>query len=407
MRPGEAKLCFEQENKHNMNDSTLLVTSAVFALIAVILAVRLVVARRRGPVAERGRRSPSSIKALDPSGAEWAIIQRMAEGLVILDDLMRPVSANASARQLLGFPEGPLPPRLPSDEVRTVARRALDFDGGLEEVVSVWWPTRKALRVRAEALEAHGGVVVVIQDVTEQLKTQRIRTEFVAHASHELKSPVASIQTLAEALRQAVADDPEAADRFAQRMVFESARLGRLIGDLLDLSRLEDPQAVPDEVVDVSMAARRVMNDVTQEADSKRIELNAEVEGGVFVRGDRSQVAVLVRNLVENAVRYTSDGGRVSVDVYHDTGAAVVRVSDNGIGIPLEAQARIFERFYRVDRARSRDRGGTGLGLAIVKHVAELHGGDVQVDSELGRGSIFTARIPAISPSSQQIRTAG
>jgi signal transduction histidine kinase len=247
----------------------------------------------------------------------------------------------------------------------------------------------------------------MIQDVTEQLKTQRIRTEFVAHASHELKSPVASMQTLAEALCQAVRDDPLAADRFAERMVFESARLGRLIGDLLDLSRLEDPQAVAEEIVDVSVGASRVVEDAAAEIRLKNIELSVEIEDGVLVRGDESQITVLVRNLVENAVRYTTDGGRVSVGVYHDGDAAVVRVSDNGIGIPLEAQARIFERFYRVDRARSRDRGGTGLGLAIVKHVAELHGGGVQLDSELGRGSIFTARIPALSPPSQRIRSAG
>jgi signal transduction histidine kinase len=331
----------------------------------------------------------------------------MAEGLVVLNDLLQPVSANTAARDLLGFPEGSLPPRLPSDEVRSVARRALDLENGIEEVVSIWFPSRRTLRVRAEALEGKGGVVVMIQDVTEQLKTQRIRTEFVAHASHELKSPVASMQTLAEALCQAVRDDPLAADRFAERMVFESARLGRLIGDLLDLSRLEDPQAVAEEIVDVSVGASRVVEDAAAEIRLKNIELSVEIEDGVLVRGDESQITVLVRNLVENAVRYTTDGGRVSVGVYHDGDAAVVRVSDNGIGIPLEAQARIFERFYRVDRARSRDRGGTGLGLAIVKHVAELHGGGVQLDSELGRGSIFTARIPALSPPSQRIRSAG
>ncbi len=330
----------------------------------------------------------------------------MAEGLVVLSDLLRPVAANRAGRELLGFPEGSLPPRLPSDEVRTVARLALDRSEAVEEVVSIWFPARKTLRVRAEPLDARGGVVVVIEDVTEELETQRIRREFVAHASHELKSPVASMQTLAEALRHAVREDPPAAQRFADRIEFESARLGRLIGDLLDLSRLEDPDAVPREVVDVSAGAKRVMEDAEPEAVSKEITVQVEISDGVFVKGDESQMAVLVRNLVENAVRYTPEGGRVSVDVYQDGAFAVVRVSDNGIGIPLEAQARVFERFYRVDRARSRDRGGTGLGLAIVKHVAELHGGTVQLESELGRGSIFTARVPAVPPP-QRIASAG
>jgi signal transduction histidine kinase len=388
-----------------MNDLAWLAISVVLAGICVVLALRVATERSRQ---SRDRPSRPGRKAnLDPGGAEWAIIQRMAEGLVVLNDLLQPVSANTAARDLLGFPEGSLPPRLPSDEVRSVARRALDLENGIEEVVSIWFPSRRTLRVRAEALEGKGGVVVMIQDVTEQLNTQRIRTEFVAHASHELKSPVASMQTLAEALCQAVRDDPLAADRFAERMVFESARLGRLIGDLLDLSRLEDPQAVAEEIVDLSAGASRVVEDAAAEIQLKNIELSVEIEEGVLVRGDESQITVLVRNLVENAVRYTTDGGRVSVGVYHDGDAAVVRVSDNGIGIPLEAQTRIFERFYRVDRARSRDRGGTGLGLAIVKHVAELHGGDVQLDSELGRGSIFTARIPALSPPSERIRSAG
>ncbi len=390
-----------------MNDFTWLLTGVVLAG-GIALALRVLSARRHPSTAPRRSSAVTDQDdALAPSGLEWAIIERMAEGLVVLDDQLRPVAANRAGRELLGFPEGSPPPRLPSDEVRTVARLALDRSRAVEEVVSIWFPARRSLRVRAEPLDARGGVVVVIEDVTEELETQRIRREFVAHASHELKSPVASMQTLAEALRHAVREDPQAAQRFADRIEFESQRLGRLIGDLLDLSRLEDPDAVPREVVDVSAGAKRVMEDAEAEAGSKEITFQVEISDGVFVKGDESQMAVLVRNLVENAVRYTPEGGRVSVDVYQDGASAVVRVSDNGIGIPLEAQARVFERFYRVDRARSRDRGGTGLGLAIVKHVAELHGGDVQLESELGRGSIFTARVPAVPPPPQRIASAG
>ncbi|MPZ91010.1 MAG: two-component sensor histidine kinase [Actinobacteria bacterium] len=397
-----------RRNEHNMNDFTWLLTGAGLAGGLVVLALGVVSARRRRSTSPgQSSRAANRDDALAPSGREWAIIERMAEGLVVLSDLLRPVAANRAGRELLGFPEGSLPPRLPSDEVRTVARRALDRSGAVEEVVSIWFPARKTLRVRAEPLDSRGGVVVVIEDVTEELETQRIRREFVAHASHELKSPVASMQTLAEALRHAVREDPSAAQRFADRIEFESARLGRLIGDLLDLSRLEDPDAVPREVVDLSAGAKRVMEDAEHEAVSKEITLDVEISDGVFVKGDEAQMAVLVRNLVENAVRYTPEGGRVSVDVYQEDESAVVRVSDNGIGIPMEAQGRVFERFYRVDRARSRDRGGTGLGLAIVKHVAELHGGIVELESELGRGSIFTARVPAVRPPPQRIASAG
>ena len=390
-----------------MNDFLWLVTGVVVAGALMALA-RLTVALRK----RRTGSGPSSRAAvrggvLAPSGLEWAILERMSEGLVVLSEMLRPVAANQAARRLLGFPEGSLPPRLPSDEVRTVARLAQDRSETAEEIVSIWFPERLTLRVRAEPLDKHAGVIVVIEDVTEELKTQRMRREFVAHASHELKSPVASMQTLAEVLRHAIREDPVAAQRFADRIEFESARLGRLVGDLLDLSRLEDPERVAQELIDLSAGARRVMEDAESEAVSKEISLQAEISDGVFVKGDESQMAVLVRNLVENAMRYTPEGGRVSVVVHQEGGSAIVRVSDNGIGIPLEAQARVFERFYRVDRARSRDRGGTGLGLAIVKHVAELHGGTVQLDSELGRGSIFTALVPAVPPPPQRIASTG
>jgi len=390
-----------------MNDFLWLVTGAVVAGALMGLALLTVAVRKRRASSGHSNRTAERGDVLAPSGLEWAILERMSEGLVVLSEMLRPVAANQAARKLLGFPEGPLPPRLPSDEVRTVARLAQDQSGTAEEIVSIWFPARLTLRVRAEPLDSHSGVIVVIEDVTEELKTQRMRREFVAHASHELKSPVASMQTLAEALRHAVREDLPAAQRFADRIEFESARLGRLVGDLLDLSRLEDPETVSRETVDLSAGARRAMEDAEAEMMAKEITLNTEISDGVFVKGDESQMAVLVRNLVENAVRYTPEGGRVSVDVYQEGDSAIVRVSDNGIGIPLEDQARVFERFYRVDRARSRDRGGTGLGLAIVKHVAELHGGIVELESELGRGSIFTARVPAVPPPPQRIASAG
>ena len=390
-----------------MNDLLWLLTGVVVAGALMALVTLTVAVRKRRAGSGSSLRAPEGEGVGAPPGLEWTILERMSEGLVVLSDLLRPVAANRAARELLGFPEGPLPPRLPSDEVRTVARLALDRSETVEEIVSIWFPARLTLRVRAEPLDSIGGVIVVIEDVTEELKTQRMRREFVAHASHELKSPVASMQTLAEALRHAVREDLPAAERFADRIESESARLGRLIGDLLDLSRLEDPETVPRETVDLSAGARRAMEDTHAEVVAKGITLHTEISDGVYVRGDESQMAVLVRNLVENAIRYTPEGGRVSVDVYQDGDSAIVRVSDNGIGIPLEAQARVFERFYRVDRARSRDRGGTGLGLAIVKHVAELHGGTVQLESELGRGSIFTASVPAVPPPPQRIASAG
>jgi len=246
---------------------------------------------------------------------------------------------------------------------------------------------------------------VIIDDITEGLRTQRIRTEFVAHASHELKSPVASLQALAEAVHQAVQDDPEAADRFSKQLIKESARLGRLIGDLLDLSRLEEPSNVPQERVDVSLVASREAETAMQWASAKNIELTMSIARRVIVCGDDEQLALMVRNLLDNAIRYTPEEGHVALDIRSEGDEAVVRVIDTGMGIPMAAQERVFERFYRVDKARSRDRGGTGLGLAIVKHVVELHGGTIELASELERGSQFTVRLPGAPAESLESAT--
>jgi signal transduction histidine kinase len=151
--------------------------------------------------------------------------------------------------------------------------------------------------------------------------------------------------------------------------------------------------------IDLANVTRKVLQEAEAAALAKRLTVTAEIASGVFVRGDDQQLCLLVRNLVDNAVRYTPDGGSVRVDVFREGNDVVLRVADDGIGIPLQAQGRVFERFYRVDKDRSRDRGGTGLGLSIVKHVAELHGGHVSLHSELGEGSIFTARFPSSSTS--------
>jgi two-component system sensor histidine kinase SenX3 len=314
---------------------------------------------------------------------------------VVLDNELRPVLANAAARRMLGFQQVAGLARLPSEEVLAAAHRAVSQGVEVDDVVGLWFPLRLSLHVRALPLQAGTGVLVLLQDVTEELLAQQVRREFVAHASHELKSPVASLQTLAEAVQQAAEDDPRSATRFAERLVTEANRLGRLISDLLDLSRLEEPTALPHNPTSLSEIVCREAEQIRTIAESKEIAFAERIQPGIWIRGDPQQLQLLVRNLLENAIRYTPDGGSVTLETSMLGPRAVLRVTDTGIGIPLEAQGRVFERFYRVDRARSRDRGGTGLGLAIVKHVAELHGGEVTVESELGTGSTFTAWLPA------------
>ena len=375
-----------------MNDLVWFTLCIVLLGAVAFLTLRLRRAGDPGPTNDGSSGRPGRLQP--PAEETVRILERMGEGVLLLDRDMSPVFSNSVARAMLGFQRTSPAERLPSGEVAAIARRAL-VEHELHDVLHLLFPRPIDLRVRATLLEEGMGVLVVLQDVTQEVLTQRVRREFVAHASHELKSPVAGLQTLAEAIGQAVRDDPAAVAHFSNRMVAEADRLGRLVGDLLDLSRLEDPTTLPSEPADLSSVGRRELDGVRDPAGSKGVVLEGRIEPGVQINGDDQQLGLLIRNLLENAIRYTPDEGKVLLEVFRKGDDAYVRVTDDGMGIPREAHARVFERFYRVDRARSRDMGGTGLGLAIVKHVAEMHGGSVSLSSDLGEGSIFTVRIPA------------
>lgn len=372
---------------------------ATICLMLLSLCIYLWVRSRGGsarspiPIAPSGDRGADSLERAKAQAEE--ILERADEGVLLLDADLVPVMANRAARDMLGFQEAKLPSRLPSEEVLDAARRAT-VGSDVEETLSVWFPLPMNLSVKALSLESGRGVLVLLRDVTQEVLAQRIRREFVSHASHELKSPVASLQALAEAVTQAVHNDPQTASRFSQRLAVEADRLGRLVSDLLDLSRLEDPTNIPSEPADLSGVARAEIKVQEEVARSKGITLGSSVAPGIRLRGDEQQLGLLIRNLLDNALRYTPTGGMVDLDVFREGDNVYVRVSDDGPGIPLEAQGRVFERFYRVDRARARDKGGTGLGLAIVKHVAEIHGGHVELRSDLGEGSVFTAQLPVM-----------
>lgn len=380
---------------------TLLLTilSAALALSVVVLLLRL-----RDATHVAG--APDATEAGEDGYGDQAradeILERMSDGVVVLDDSLKPVLVNRAARTTLGLHGATaLPARLPSDDLARVARRARDRGEEIEEVVGIWYPQRRHLRVAAAPLAEGGGVVVVLTDVTGELQAQRIRREFVANASHELKSPVASLHALAEAVHNALPGDVATARRFSMRAVEEAERLGRLIADLLDLSRLEDSvEGGVREAVDISAVVGAEIEAAVPDARAKKLHLVPAIETGVKVLGDGRHLSLIVRNLLDNAIRYTPEGGSVEVALDRKGSDVHLIVSDTGMGIPREAQERIFERFFRVDKARSRDRGGTGLGLAIVKHAVELHQGTIYLDSELGSGSRFTVSLPAVSPGS-------
>jgi signal transduction histidine kinase len=215
----------------------------------------------------------------------------------------------------------------------------------------------------------------------------------VENASHELKTPASTIQATAETLRQAAEDDPDAVPRFAVRLEREAVRLSRLVADLLDLSRIETG-SVRDELVSIAALAREECQRLDDMAKASGVTLELRTGTERAIRGSSRDLSLLLRNLVDNAIRASREGDAVVVEVDDGGDAIVIRVRDTGLGIPTRDLDRIFERFYRVDRARSRETGGTGLGLAIVKHVVENHGGRTQVTSELGRGSTFEVALP-------------
>jgi two-component system sensor histidine kinase SenX3 len=232
----------------------------------------------------------------------------------------------------------------------------------------------------------------------ELQRVNKIRRDFVANVSHELKTPATSLRLLAESLEGTIDEDPVQARLFAAQLKKETERLSHLITDLLDLARLESEERVENPtLVDVRGVLMAVLARMRRVARKKKITLQWKRFGRAAqytVRGDETQLTSMFTNLVDNAVKYTPPGGRVEVTGGFEGSEIVIRVSDTGIGIPEEKLPRIFERFYRVDKARSKETGGTGLGLSIVKHVAENHGGRVTVESTLGEGSTFTVYLP-------------
>jgi two-component system sensor histidine kinase SenX3 len=232
----------------------------------------------------------------------------------------------------------------------------------------------------------------------ELQRVNKIRRDFVANVSHELKTPATSLRLLAESLEATIDEDPVQAHLFAAQLKRETERFSQLINDLLDLARLESQERVENPVlVDVRSILMSVLADMRRVARKKNITLQWKRFGKAAqytVYGDETQLTSMFTNLVDNAVKYTPSGGRVEVTGGSEGSEIVIRVSDTGIGIPEGKLPRIFERFYRVDKARSKETGGTGLGLSIVKHVAENHGGRVTVESALGEGSTFAVYLP-------------
>ncbi len=318
-----------------------------------------------------------------------AALDSLSVGVVVASSSGDIIFRNTLARGLTGAVHSDV---LVDEAVDVHLRGALDGHTR-RQVLDLFGPPRKVVAVSATPLST-GGAIAMIEDITERSLVDAVRTDFVANISHELKTPVGALAVLAEAL--SAEDDLEVIHRLSGKMVDEALRVGRTIDDLLELSRIELGGEAVKDAVSVSMVIAEAVDRARPLSERRAIEVQSiEASDRMKVLGDRRQLVSALGNLVENAVKYSERGSKVEVSAHTDGTWVRFSVRDYGLGIPTRDMDRIFERFYRVDRARSRETGGTGLGLAIVRHVATNHGGEVSVSSVEGEGSTFVLKVPA------------
>jgi two-component system, OmpR family, sensor histidine kinase SenX3 len=334
-----------------------------------------------------------------PSGVA-AVLSVLSSSAVVLDIADQVLMASQAARTFGLVKDGQLMVGELLALVRQVRRDGETREGEIDLSGSSFGGRRTSFAVRVAPLGRDGLILLLAEDQTESRRVEEVRRDFVANISHELKTPVGALALLAETMEEA-ADDPEAVRRFAGRMRQEASRLTYLVQDLITLSRIQAAEPVPDPIpVDLSAVVTEALDRVRMKASARGIELVAACEERVLVLGDEDLLVTALRNLLDNALSYSPDRTRVVVSASRDgTRTAQISVADQGIGIPERDLERIFERFYRVDPARSRATGGTGLGLAIVKHVMAAHRGKVTVWSQEGVGSTFTLQMPVVSKS--------
>ena len=369
----------------------------VIALLSVAGAVVVFVAgwswaRATGPTP-----APSPVAPPEPGPTHFEFaLERQPTGVVIAAPSGTVRYRNPAAQALAGTHVGALIDGAIAQHL-TVAARGDRSD----EVLDLFGPPRRVVHVVTEPLE-DGGAVAFVTDITERRRIDQVRTDFVANVSHELRTPIGALMVLAETLIGT--DDPEIMQRVVRRMQGEADRASNTIDDLIELSQIEGASQREFGPVKLSDVVRDAVARVAELAAGNDIKLSSLDPVGpdgplaeqAVVQGDRRQLASAVGNLLENAVKYSDPGDVVQVRVRHEAEMVEIAVTDEGVGIPRHDLDRVFERFYRVDRARSRTTGGTGLGLSIVRHVASNHGGEISVDSIEGEGSTFLLRLPLL-----------
>ncbi|MGU3470701.1 two-component system histidine kinase PnpS [Paenibacillus sp. D51F] len=343
----------------------------------------------------------------------YSVLDNMTSGVVMIDPAGRMMLLNRRAEEVLGFEHREMVGRPYSEakqqfELSQIIQQGLEKQEAVHEEITFYFPEERLLELNLvpvyQSDESFGGLLLVLHDVSAIRRLERMRSEFVANVSHELKTPITAIKGFAETLLGGAVNDPVMSKQFMQIIYDESERLNRLIGDILELSKIES-RRVPLQFSPIDLASfmERSMTILESEAARKSITMTLDNAPGIYLEADEDRLRQVVANLLQNGISYTPEGGKVSVrtSLVHGEGGSEmvqIRIVDTGIGIPRKDLPRIFERFYRVDKARSRVSGGTGLGLSIVKHLVELHHGSITVDSTVGVGTAFTIELPVIQP---------
>ncbi|MGB8854861.1 MAG: ATP-binding protein, partial [Pirellulales bacterium] len=334
-----------------------------------------------------------------------AVLGSMIEGVLAIDGRQRIVGINRAAAELLGLDldhvvRRPLQEVVRNPDLRRFALRAIDCREPVEDDLVLHGTRDRTIRLRGTALRdvsGEGGAVIVLNDVTDVQRLENVRRDFVANVSHELKTPIASIKGFVETLLDGAADNPTDAKRFLQIVAKQADRLAAIIEDLLALSRIEQSEGadnLPVEPAAIGGVLAAVAADCEPRAAERSITLTTRCDPVLVAEVNAPLLEQAVINLVDNAIKYSDAGRTVWMEAEAAAGELVIRIRDEGCGIAAEHLPRLFERFYRVDRARSRKLGGTGLGLSIVKHIVQAHRGTIGVESEPGVGSTFTIRLP-------------
>ena len=335
------------------------------------------------------------------NAAELAVLNAMLDAWVILDEHQNVLTSSDEAQELDLATGNKLTHANVTNFVADAIKNTQSPEGILEIPRSALGTASLALLANLSPI-SNNRYLLILRDVSDVTRVELVRRDFVANVSHELKTPVGALSLLSEAAAEA-ADDPAAVRRFALKMQAEAQRLTNLVNDLIDLSRLQsDDPLKKATIAPVARLVDAAVSDVKAVADAKEIELSVKIQTGLQVACVERQLITAIRNLIVNAVNYSSNQTKVAITAEEVDDLIEIRVTDQGIGIPETDQLRVFERFYRIDPARSRATGGTGLGLSIVKHIATGHGGDVILRSIEGKGSTFTLRLPTPSEETLQ-----